>query len=168
MTRKDAKSRRDGAARYIAMLGLAAVWVAASPPASAQSDDNFKVVGDVGAYLGVMPATIVKGHPVGHPERDMHGGPPGGRHAHHIVIALFEEPSAKRIEDAEVVATVSGLGHVGGTPIALGPMLIAGVITYGGFVSLPGGDRYAIDLEIRRPGQTAVTRMTFSYEHFAG
>lgn len=115
-----------------------------------------------------MPATIVKGHPVGHPERDMHGGPPGGRHAHHIVIALFEEPSAKRIEDAEVVATVSGLGHVGGTRITLDPMLIAGVITYGGFVSLPGSDRYAIDLEIRRPGQTAGTRIRFTYEHFAG
>lgn len=166
MFRKFTKSRRVVLRRGVAML-VAGLWLTASLPASAQSDDNYKVVGDIAAYLGVVPAEIVRGHAVGHPEQEMHGGPPRASHAYHIVIALFEEPSGRRIEDAEVAAMVSGLGHVGGTRIALEPMPIAGVVTYGAFVTLSGTDRYAIDLEVSRPGREATAGISFSYEHVA-
>lgn len=167
MFRKYAKSRRAILRSGLATLGLAVLWPAASLPAFAQSDENYKVVEDVAAYLGVVPAEIVRGHPINHPEPGMHGGPPAGSHPYHIVVALFDEPSGQRIEDAEVTAHVSGLGHVGGTRIALEPMLIADVVTYGGFVTLPGTDRYTIDLVVSRPGQVATTKISFSYEHVA-
>ena len=43
-------------------------------------------------------------------------------------------------------------------------MPIAGFVTYGGFVSLPGRDRYAIAIEIRRRAQTASVKVNFSYD----
>lgn len=151
-----------------AMLGLALLSIADSATAFGQSDENYQVVGEVAAYLGVMPAAIVGQHPAAHPELEMHGGPPTGAHAHHIVIALFDKPSGARIEDAQVTASVYGLGHVGGTRLTLEPMPIEGVITYGGFVTFPDTDEYTIDLEVRRPGQTAVTKIRFTYEHYSG
>lgn len=149
----------------VAVLGLALLSITA--PAFGQSDDNYQVVGDVAAYLGVMPAAIVGQHPAGHPELTMHGGPPPGKHAHHIVIALFDKPSGTRIEDAQVTASVYGLGYVGGTRLALEAMPIEGVITYGGFVTLPNRDLYTIEIEVRRPGQTTATKVKFAYDHYA-
>ncbi len=133
--------------------------------AQAQDASNYQVVGSIAAYLGLMPAEIAAGHPQNHPEVRMHGGPPGTSHAEHIIIALFEEPSNARIEDASISATISGLGHVAATPITLDPMLIAGVVTYGGYVTFPGPDTYSIDLQISRPGSPKVTAISFKYEH---
>lgn len=146
------------------MTGLA-LMAGLAPQAQAQDLGNYQVTGSVAAYLGVMPAEIVGGHPAKHPETRMHGGPPNGAHAEHVVIALFEEPSGTRIEDATVVATFAGLGETAVTPVTLDPMPIAGVITYGGYVRFPGRDTYIIELAITRPGSPSVTQMRFTYAH---
>ena len=130
-----------------------------------QSLGNYQVVGAIAAYLGVMPAEIVGGHQRSHPESQMHGGPPDSPHAEHIVVALFEEPSGSRIEDATVTATIAGMGDIAITPITLDPMPIAGVITYGGYMTFPGRDTYTIDLQITTPGRAAVTQMRFVHDH---
>lgn len=132
-------------------------------PLLAQDASNYKIVGSVAAYLGVMPAEIVGGHPQTHPEAKMHGGAPRNAHSEHIVIALFDDPSGIRIEDAKVKATVSGMGHVAITPMTLDPMLIAGVVTYGGYITFPGRDTYTIDLRISRPGIPTITQISFVY-----
>jgi len=44
-------------------------------------------------------------------------------------------------------------------------MAIAGTVTYGGFVNLPGNDRYQIGVEVRVPGRSAPVRVDFAYEH---
>lgn len=146
------------------LVVLMAGLVLAGGPARSQDAGSYRVSDAIAAYLGVMPASIVQGHPVGHPEPLMHGGPPAGPYAEHIVVALFDDPSGKRIEDASVTATISGLGHTATTPITLEPMPIAGVITYGGYVTLPGPDTYSINLQISRPGSRAKTGISFSYE----
>lgn len=133
--------------------------------AQAQDSGSYQIAGSVAAYLGVMPAEIVGGHPPNHPESTMHGGPPKNAHSEHIVIALFDDPSGARIEDATVEATIEGLGHLAITPLTLDAMSIAGVITYGGYVIFPGRDTYTIDLAITRPGSTRVTTMQFTYQH---
>lgn len=171
MVRKSDKSRIVFPVRWgalVAMFSLVLLSITASAPAYGQSDDNYQVVGDVAAYLGVMPAAIVGQHPAAHPELEMHGGPPAGAHAHHIVIALFDKPSGARIEDAQVTASVYGLGHVGGTRLTLESMPIEGVITFGGFVTFPDTDEYTIDVEVSRPGQMAGTKLRFIYEHYSG
>lgn len=44
-------------------------------------------------------------------------------------------------------------------------MTIAGTVTYGGFVNLPGSDRYDIAVDISVPGRNAPVRADFTYEH---
>ena len=47
--------------------------VAVSGAAVQAADDYTRSADGLTAYLGVMPAEIVKGHPPGHPEQAMHG-----------------------------------------------------------------------------------------------
>lgn len=149
-------------APLLAVLGLSAALGAAS--ATAGEDDNYKVVEGLGIYLGVVPAAIVRGHAPEHPgETAMHGGVPTGPHDFHVIVAIFDE-AGNRVENAEVTAMVSGLGHVGATTVALEPMTVANTVTYGNFVTLPAGNRYDIVLTIRIPGRS-VAKATFTYEH---
>ncbi len=153
-----------GSAWPVAALFAAGLALSVGP-LRAQDSGSYQVVGSIAAYLGTMPAEIVAGHPKSHPEPLMHGGPPASPHAEHIIVALFEDPSGTRIENAAVTATISGLGHVAAAPITLDPMLIAGVITYGGYITFPGTDTYSIDLQISTPDNPKVTAISFKYEH---
>ena len=83
----------------------------------------------------------------------------------YIVIAIFDTATGARIENAEVTATVSGLGHVGGRRLELEPMTIAGTVTYGQFVTLPGEDIYDVAVDIRVPDRSSPVRADFTYQH---
>lgn len=134
-------------------------------PVSTKEDENYKVAQVLGVYLGVLPAAIARGHLESHPEATMHGGASRGLHEYHIIIAVFEAATGARIENAKVTATVSGLGHVGQNSVVLEPMAIAGTVTYGGFITLPGSDRYDILVDIRVPGRPVPARVSFTYQH---
>lgn len=134
----------------------------------ARADDisGFKTVAGISVYIGLMPAEIVKGHPSRHPEAQMHGGAPTGPHAYHLVVALFDEQNgASRIEDARIAATVSGVGHVGQTSVALEPMLIADTVTYGAFIDLRALERFEIALTITVPDRPGSIRVDFGNQH---
>ena len=150
---------------FAALLAGLALWAGLGGALHAQDPSNYQIVGSVAAYLGVMPAEIIDGHPVSHPETRMHGGPPQNAHSEHIVVALFNTPSGTRIEDAKVEATISGVGEVAITPITLEAMPIAGVVTYGGYVRFSGRDTYTIALRISRPGSPIITKISFEYDH---
>jgi hypothetical protein len=70
-------------------------------------DDYTLTAGGLTVYLGVMPAAIMKGQP------PMHGGAPGGPHEYHLVAAIFEAATARRVSDATVTAKMSSLGLSG-------------------------------------------------------
>jgi hypothetical protein len=108
--------------------------------------------------------SLLRGHLPSHRESSMHGGPTHGISEYHLTIALFERESGKRIENADVLATVSGLGHIGTTRLRLEPMSIAGTVTYGGFVTMPGSDRYTISVKVRRPGAETPLNAEFIYD----
>lgn len=129
-------------------------------PAAAQENENYKIAQGLGVYLGVLPAGMVRG-----PEAGMHGGAPRGEHEYHVIIAVFDAVTGMRVENAKVTATVSGLGHVGQNSLELEPMAIAGTVTYGDFVNLPGNDRYDIAVDIRIPRRNAPVRVAFTYQH---
>lgn len=153
-------------ARHIAAFALAfQLALPLAAPALADDTGNFKTVAGISVYVGLIPAEIVKGHPSGHPEAQMHGGPPNGPHAYHLIVALFDEESADRIEDAKVAAMVSGLGHVGQTNVALEPMLIDGTITYGAFIDLGALERFDIALTIIAPDRPEPVRVDFENQH---
>lgn len=150
----------------LSLLAILCLAVFATSPAAAVSDEeNYRVAEDLGVYLGILPAAIVRGHPKTHAEGSMHGGTPGGMHQFHVVVAIFDTRSGVRIENASVKATISGLGHVGTKTIDLQPMTIAGTVTYGNFVTLPGTDRYDISVEITARGRQHPVRVSFQYQH---
>lgn len=153
--------------RLTAAVAAAALacFAALAAPARAAVVDGYKTVGGLAVYLGVLPAAIVRGHDPRHAEATMHGGAPRGRDGHHLVVAVFDAASGARVEDAEVSATISEPGHVARTRLPLEPMRVADTTTYGGFAALPGRGRYAIDVEIRRPGAEPPARVGFAYEH---
>jgi len=158
---------RPALRRWLQTL-LIVVFAAALPIYSASAtteEENYRVADDLGVYLGVLPAAMVRGHPKDHPEGGMHDGAPDGLHQYHIVVAIFDTRNGARIEEAKVTATVSGLGHVGTKTIELQPMAIAGTITYGNFVTLLGTDRYDIHLQISVPGRQHPVQVGFEYQH---
>jgi hypothetical protein len=132
---------------------------------AAQADDGYQAAGGLAVYLGVVPASVVQGHPLGHTEGKMHGGAERGSHQQHLVVAVFDAVTGARIENAQVAASIEGLGHVGRQRVELEPMAIAGTITYGGFIKLPGNDQYRIQVDITVPGRSGSVTLEFASEH---
>ncbi|MGA0565039.1 hypothetical protein ACO2RV_21560 [Ancylobacter sp. VNQ12] len=128
----------------------------------ASADDGYRSADGLAVYLGIVPASVVRGHPISHAESTMHGSAGTARHQQHIVVAVFNAQSGARVENAQVSARVGGLGHVGEQSVQLDPMKIANTITYGGFVTLPGNDRYKIVVVITIPGRSRPVSVTFS------
>ena len=108
-----------------------------------------QVVDGVAVYFGMMPAELVRGHPPGHPESGMHGGVPVGEN--HVMVALFDDKTGKRIADAQVTATITGPDRFK-LEKKLEPMIVAGAATYGNYFNMPGPGPYRIALRIRVPG----------------
>lgn len=147
---------------------LAALCVAFNTPTGgavlAAENGQSRTAGGLTAYLGIVPAEIVKGPSPHSPERPMHGRIPKGPHEYHIVVALFAAASGARVSDAAVTAQVSGLA-LSGASKKLEPMEIGGTTTYGAFVDLPGRDLYTVKLTVRRAGGGAPVVLPFKYEH---
>lgn len=161
----------DGTAlsrRTALVLPLAAVASAAFSAVARGQDgvnaDTMTVAG-VLAYLGVMPAAIVQGHPKSHTESAMHGGAPDGQDQYHLVLALFDAASGARIETAQVSVNVMGLGHIGGTLLNLEPMKIADTVTWGAFVKLADRTPYQLSFKVILSGRAKAVPFPFTYTH---
>ena len=150
--------------RFAIVIALLASLVAVPAVSAAATASERKTVDGVSIYLGIVPAEILRGHPHGHPESDMHGGSPTGGHVYHLIIALFDEQTDKRISDARVSAAISETNHPGHQR-KLEPMLIAGNIAYGNYFDLPGSGPYRIVVQIRRAGQPGVIEAEFVFKH---
>lgn len=134
--------------------------------AAAAADSNLhKVVHGVAIYLGVFPAEMILGHPRPHAEAEMHGGVPAGQHRYHVVVALFDDATGKRITGARVKANVSEIG-LSGVQKKLEPMLIAGTVSYGNYFAMPAtSNPYRIQVRIELPGVADVIEAQFDYQH---
>lgn len=100
-------------------------------------------------YYGVLPANLVA--PGDLTVADTHMTPGGARDAgtHHLVIAVFDEATGKRLANATVRARVQPLG--GATQEkTLEPMQIAGTVTFGNFFRMDADMPYVIHLRIHR------------------
>lgn len=138
------------------------------PLAGALADDSgqHKIVNGVVIYLGVMPSEMILGHPKPHTEAEMHGGVPAGRHQRHVLVALFDNATGKRITNVEVKANVFEIGLFG-VQKKLEPMLIAGTISYGNYFNIAGVNPYRILVQIRLPGSADVIEVEFEYRPHA-
>lgn len=126
-----------------------ALALAASIAAPAHAENSQTVDGHT-VYLGVVPAEIVKGHEPGHPEREMHGGAPYRRGQYHVMIAIFETATGKRITDARLVARVSEPG-LAPMQKKLEPMEISGAMSFGNYFAMGSAGPYSIKLAIELP-----------------
>ena len=126
------------------------------------SDEHTRVVDGIDIYLGVVPCELIQG-----PERQMHGGVPVVKHCHHVMVALFDNASGKRLEDVAVSARVREMGESGvsGAVKTLEPMAIAGAMTYGNFFIMPEPGPFLINVQIQRPGSAHKTETQFEYRH---
>lgn len=142
---------------WLAGMLVASGMACASPMAQAQETSS-KTVADVTAYIGILPAALVRGHLA------MHGLQSRGAGQYHLVAALFDATSSARITDARVTATVAPLGLTGETR-RLEVMRIDDTVSYGGFFTLAGRGHYTIRLEVARPGASTPVVFEFPYEH---
>lgn len=146
-----------------AVLVVTALVTMNAGAAAGEAPENFQVVDGVAIYIGVMPAQIVKGHLKGPPETAMHGGVPAGLYRAHLVVALFDDATGRRIEDAQVTAAVTEL-KLGGERKTLEPMRVADSVTYGNYFDMPNGI-YHIQVRIDLPGYTQPIEATFTHRH---
>lgn len=144
---------------------IACIMALLSSVALADDSSQHKVVNGVAIYLGVMPAEMILGHPKPHTEAEMHGGVPAGGHQRHVLVALFDNATGKRISGAKVSVLVREIG-LAGTEKKLEPMLIAGTISYGNYFDMPLTDNpYRILVQIRLPGSTGAIEAEFEYRY---
>ncbi|MBF5008680.1 hypothetical protein [Burkholderia pseudomultivorans] len=144
-----------------ALLLLACLTVAVA--ANAQGDTaQHLLVGDTDVYYGITPASAVGVHPSSHAEATMHGGAPQSRYRYHLVVAVFDRVTHKRILDAHVSATVREFG-LGETRKTLEAMTIDGNASYGAYFDLGGAGPYRIKLDIDRPDRPGVASGQFEY-----
>ena len=132
---------------------------------AADAPETSKVVDGLAIYVGVMPAEILQGHPKEHLESRMHGGVPIKGHRDHVVVALFDDATGRRIENARVVGSVIELDQKGKKQ-KFEKMKLAGTVTYGNYFDMPDQANYHITLWIRRPGTSGVVEAKFSHRHF--
>lgn len=147
----------------LVVMGLVTLNTSA---AAGDAPEAFRVVDGVAIYLGVMPAEIVQGHPNKHPEATMHGGVPTRGHRDHVVVALFDNDTGRRIENAQVTGSVMEIG-MGSEEKKLETMRIADSVTYGNYFDMPDDNLYHIRVRIRRPGVLGVVETQFTHRHFA-
>lgn len=133
----------------VAAAGLTAA-LAVPAKTSAGVVEGAKAASDLMIYLGVVPAATVRGHPKGHSEAQMHGGPPASDHSMHIVAAVFDRSSGARITKANVSAHITEPGGLQ-RRVPLEPMTVAGALTYGGFAKFQRGINYRIGIKVDRP-----------------
>jgi len=150
---------------YQAVLVLISVVIFNPMATAADAPENFQVVDGIAVYLGVMPAQVIQGYPKEHLESKMHGGVPIKGHRDHVVVALFDDATGKRIENAKVKGSVMELGLAGQFK-KFEPMKIANTITYGNFFDMPNKNIYHIKVQIRRPGIKRVVEVRFTHRHF--
>jgi hypothetical protein len=100
-------------------------------------------------YWGLVPAAVVAEK---HAQADLHGGPPkGGGQVHHLVVALYDTASGRRIEDAVVRAQLSETGIVDEPLKYLLPMKVNELASYGQVFGVVRDGPYRFRLWVRLP-----------------
>lgn len=113
-------------------------------------------------YVGIIPAELAQAAVAAHARPTPHiTAVPNVRNRQHVVVALFDTRSGRRITDATLLARLRGPA---GPPVIkpLEPMQVGGAMSYGNvFVisELPG---HRFEIEVSR-GRQPSERFVFSY-----
>lgn len=119
------------------------------------------------AYLGIVPASLIRREPVlVDGNRSLHGGAEqqsGG--AQHVMVALYRKSDNSRVAGATVVATVEKAKLLGGDKQEkpLERMATTGGITYGNYFNMPNPGNYEIEVIIYETNRDGGEELEFSY-----
>jgi hypothetical protein len=151
---------------YRLMLAVVMLWGLGGVPSAMAADSPYhRQVDGLSVYLGVLPAALVeRRHPAAHPEGAMHGGPPRGQHAYHVMVSVFDDETGERVEDLEVEARVTPLGRAA-IARRLEPMSMADTITYGNYFNLATSGPHRIRVSLSRHGVADRSTVEFTYDH---
>ena len=115
--------------------------------------------------IGVIPAELVRGHPVQPSDQGaLHGGVRDAAATNHLVVALFDAKTGARITDARIQAGVGDRSYNHEPDRWLEPMQINGAMSYGNFFLMPGPGEWRIHLAIYRPGVLKPFVADFAYD----
>jgi len=110
-------------------------------------------------YWGLVPAAVVTDK---HALAELHGGPPkGGGQVHHLVVALYDSASGRRIEDAVVRAQLSETGIVDEPAKYLLPMTVNDQASFGQVFGVAKDAPYRFRLWVRLPQKSAEIEFSF-------
>jgi len=125
--------------------------------ATANDSERHKTVDGMSVYFGIVLAQLIHGHGNMHSATDNRDGD----YTYHILIALFDNKSGKRITDAKIKATVTPLGMKGKSR-KLEPMH-GDLVSYGNYFTMPEATPYRISVEIQRidKGTISIAEFTF-------
>jgi hypothetical protein len=144
---------------YLHWLWLVPVLLMLATAADVQGRRSLhQRVDGVDIYLGVLPAEMIRGHPKEHPEGEMHGGTPVGMV--HVMAALFDQASGKRITDASVTARLEWPDQYR-VEKPLEPMIVSASKAYGNYFRVPDKGSVRIVVTVQRPGRPGVVKATF-------
>ena len=119
--------------------------------------ERHQTVDGLNVYFGAIPSQLIGGHGSMHRTSDMEHG----TYTYHILVALFDKKTEKRITDAYVKATVVPLGMKGETK-QLEPMH-GDLVSYGNFFTISETTPYTIKVEIKRAGDSRKSITEFTY-----
>lgn len=138
-------------------FALLLVLFAYAGPASAQARQDKE---GITVYWGLVPAAVVSEK---HVIEEMHGHrPAGGGQVHHLVVAVFDSSSGRRIDKAVVRAQLSESGIVDEPPRYLTPMSIDGQLSYGQVFSVAKAGPYRFRLWVLPPGRKTEIELSIS------
>ena len=143
-------------------FAIALWYITAAIAAAAQDAGGSKTVDGITVYFGVLPAALLRGDAKEH-VKEAHGDVPRGPHAYHVVAAVFDAESGRRVENATIDASVGPLRL--GSVTRLEPMAIAGALTYGNVFTMRVDGPYRIAFSVTVPQRPDPTVVEFSYDH---
>ena len=122
------------------------------------------IIDEISIYYTISPADMIREYPKGSSLREMHGGPPQGKHVHHLMVALFDSDKRQPITDAKVIAQVSNVG-LQETTKELEPMTLGNAHTFGNYFDFSDSGKYKVDLEVQMLGAGKTIQASFEHKH---
>lgn len=157
-----ASSRRSFGPKIAALLSAALVSVT---PAHAGLDRGSVTVDSAIVYLGVVPAAQTRDYSSERTgDMRMGGAAANDVNSIHLVVAVFDHGTGRRITDAQVSARfLSERGRR--WSVMLKPMTMNGAMTYGAYSNLGGNNKASIFIDVARSFGRSTRNLTARFEY---
>jgi len=141
-------------------LALACLFALVSAGAWASEHDRSYTADGITIYVGLIPTDRMWAHPEVYGEHKVTQKVPKGPNMYHVLVALYDRASGRRITDADVEMRISPLGLVGALK-PLHPMMVGGVVTYCNYFRMTPNDIYRVRVSIHRGHPTRTAEAVF-------